>query len=77
MLSEYLDGVGQGQRCQQVDQGVFCDRCGEGVSALMQQQHERALERGRLDAILDELTTGCALCWVLREGAYVNGHRTI
>ena len=77
VLSEYLDGVGQGQRCQQVDQGAFCDRCGEGVSALMQQQHERALERGRLDVILDELTTGCALCWVLGEGAHVDGHRTI
>jgi len=35
VMSEYLDGVGRGYRCTDLDDGARCDRCGEGLTVVM------------------------------------------
>ena len=76
VMSEYLDGVGSGQRCGATEGGQRCDRCGEGISVLQQQERARQGQMGRVQATLDQLATGCAICWVIRGGKYTAEHET-
>lgn len=74
VMSEYLDGVGRGRRCTDLDDGARCDRCGEGLTVVMRQKQEMARAWRQMERCLDEMTTGCALCWVLGGSAHQDPH---
>lgn len=74
VMSEYLDGVGQGRRCASVDGGQRCDRCGEGISVLVTQEGAIARLRARVQQRLDELTSGCGFCWVITGRVAADDH---
>jgi len=61
-MSRYLDGkiveCGAGDMAQ-------CDRCGEGLEALERLHEKNGKERETVEKTLDDLTDGCASCWML------------
>ena len=61
-MSRYLDGkiveCGAGDVAQ-------CDRCGEGLGALERLHEKNGKERETVEKTLDDLTDGCASCWML------------
>ncbi|CAD0053649.1 unnamed protein product, partial [Aureobasidium pullulans] len=62
VMSRYLDGkiveCGAGDVAQ-------CDRCGEGLGALERLHEKNGKERETVEKTLDDLTDGCASCWML------------
>lgn len=62
VMSRYLDGkiveCGAGDMAQ-------CDRCGEGLEALERLHEKNGKERETVEKTLDDLTDGCASCWML------------
>lgn len=63
-MSEYLDG--NRVECGDVD-STGCDRCGEGAAEWHESNSRWGWERDRVQTVLDELTRGCAVCWVLGD----------
>lgn len=76
VMSEYLDGPALAQRCGDLTHGARCDRCGEGLSALM--DHRRALADAweALEVSLDEMASGCAHCFMVDGDAHRGVHPT-
>ena len=72
-MSEYMDG--RRVECGDID-SAGCNRCGEGRVEWQQAQSHAASEWQDVEATMDELRAGCAICWVLGPGDW-QGHRTM
>ncbi|KAF9729764.1 hypothetical protein PMIN01_12628 [Paraphaeosphaeria minitans] len=72
-MSEYMDG--QRVVCSDMD-SAGCDRCGEGRIEWQQAQSLAASEWQEVEASMDELRAGCAICWVLGRAGWQE-HRTM
>jgi superfamily II DNA helicase RecQ len=64
LMSSYLDG--KRVECNDIDL-AGCDRCGEGSSEWYAAQARASREWEQVQAVMDELRHGCALCWVLQQ----------
>ncbi|KIV98738.1 uncharacterized protein PV09_09460 [Verruconis gallopava] len=63
-MSEYLDG--NRVECGDIDL-TGCDRCGEGLAEWQESNSRWGWEWDRVQIILDELTRGYVVCWVVGE----------
>lgn len=64
LMSSYLDG--KWVECREVE-AAGCDRCGEGVRVWQDEQREVNRAWQRVREMMDELRTGCSVCWVLGD----------
>lgn len=62
-LGEYLDGHSLAQTCTTLPDCVACDRCGEGLRQLEEEQRRWGREWRVVKGALDEMSQGCAICW--------------
>jgi superfamily II DNA helicase RecQ len=66
VMSLYFDGTDVG--CEDGDgEMARCDGCGEGLTALERTYRKAAQERQVVEETLEEVTDGCAACWVMSK----------
>lgn len=79
-MSEYMDG--RRVVCNNIE-SAGCDRCGEGRIEWQQFHSEAVSGWEAVEAVMDELRTGCTVCWVMGDAEVAvgeedwRGHKTM